>query len=149
VETREEARGAIVCGVRTERSLQRFLLALVATPGLASGAALVVSFIFAAPSIAAREHLGPFAHVLAACSGCSLCGMSRAFASLSHGDLEAAIAFNPGVLLLWPLAWALLGVSLFGVYRLWREPVRFFAPPASPAFSPAFSNVVAHPQETP
>lgn len=131
--------------MRLERALQKFLLALVASPGLASGAALVVSFLFAAPAIAAREHLGPFARALPLCSGCSLCGMSRAFASFSHGEFEAAIAFNPGVLVLWPLAWALVGVSLFGVYRLWREPVRFFAPSASPTFS----NVVAHPQETP
>lgn len=121
-------------------------MALVASPGLASGAALIISFLFTAPAIAAREHLGPFARAVSACGGCSLCGMSRAFASLSHGQFDAAVAFNPGVLLVWPLAWVVVGVSAFGVYRLRRHPVRFIA--SAPTASVTFSNV-AHSQETP
>lgn len=115
--------------MRSERAFQAFLLALVASPGLASAAALIVSFTFQVDAIAAQEHLGGFAHLFPPCSGCGLCGMSRAFSAFSHGHWDAALRLNGAVVVLWPMAWLMCFVSLFGVYRLWRQPVQFFVAP--------------------
>ncbi|MEM7609128.1 MAG: DUF2752 domain-containing protein [Myxococcota bacterium] len=105
---------------------QLFLAALVAAPGVASAIVLAISFRYDVPAIASSEHFGPLAGRFLPCTGCGLCGMSRAFAAFSHGHWEAALSLNAGVAVLWPMAWLVIGVSLFGVYRLWRHPVRFF-----------------------
>lgn len=129
----ERADRAIVQAVRSERTLQAFLFGLVAMPGIGAAVVLLMSSIYSPSAIAAQEHLGPFARAMPACGGCGLCGMSRAFSAISHGELQSAIDFNPGVLIVWPLMWVLLAVSIFGVYRLWRHPVRFLAPPILPS----------------
>jgi hypothetical protein len=43
--------------------------------------------------------------VPAACPGCPLCGMTRAFCALGHGQLLVAWALNPLSWLLYPLGW--------------------------------------------
>jgi len=42
------------------------------------------------------------------CPGCAVCGMSRAFTALSHGELARAVEFNAGVLLFYPAFWAVV-----------------------------------------
>jgi len=49
------------------------------------------------------------------CPGCLLCGMSRAFTAMSHGELARAIDFNPLVVLAYPTAWALVAAAAFVV----------------------------------
>ncbi len=65
--------------------------------------------------------------------------MSRAFAAFSHGDFGAAMDFNRGVALGYPLAWLVVFVSVFGAWRVLRDRPRFFAAPqpATTAFTTA------------
>jgi len=104
-----------------------FLVTVVALPGLAAGLCLGSSFAFTPEAIAAGDHLGPMQGRLAECAGCALCGMSRAFAAFSHGDFAAAMGYNRGVALGYPLAWLCVFVSIFGVWRTLRDRPRFFA----------------------
>jgi hypothetical protein len=56
------------------------------------------------------------------CPGCPLCGMSRAFACVTHGELSRALEFNRGVVLAYPAAFALaLGGPAFLVRDLWKR----------------------------
>lgn len=57
------------------------------------------------------------------CPGCLLCGMSRAFTAMSHGEFSRAVEFNPLVVLAYPAAWALVAAAVvlvahFAVRRL-------------------------------
>ncbi len=114
--------------------MRTFLIVIVALPGIGAALALVLAFMYEPSAIAGGEHLMGFAGQLPPCSGCGLCGMSRAFSALSHGHVQNAVHFNRAVLVVWPLAWALFGVSAFGVFRLLRNPPQFFAlPPAEGA----------------
>ena len=108
-----------------------FLIAVVAAPGVAAALCLGLSFAFDPVAIAAGEHLGASSEGAVACSGCVLCGMSRAFSAMSHGDWAAALAFNRGVVVAWPLAWLVLATSAFGVFRVLRDRPRFFAGPTA------------------
>ncbi len=109
-----------------------FLLAVIALPGLGALLCLGLSFAFDVEAIAAGEHLGAARALASPCSGCELCGMSRAFAAFSHGDFAQAFALNRGVVVAWPLAWLVAAVSTFGVVRTLRDRPRFFAPTSAP-----------------
>ena len=102
------------------------LRAVVALPGAGSALALMLSFIFDPAAVGAGRHLGPFAALATPCSGCGLCGMSRAFSCLSHGRLDAALAYNSAALVVYIAVWSLLLASLFGLRSLARRPPRFF-----------------------
>jgi len=56
------------------------------------------------------------------CPGCCACGLSRAFSAMSHLRLHDAVTWNAGVLVNYPLAWAvaLAGPPLLA-RRLWRK----------------------------
>jgi len=60
---------------------------------------------------------------LAPCPGCAACGLSRAFAAASHARLHEALAFNVGVVAVYPAAWfvALAGVWIAARYLLQRS----------------------------
>ena len=108
--------------------MRGLLLLLVAAPGVASAICLGLSFAYSPEAVGAGEHLGAFRSAFVPCSGCSMCGMSRAFAALSHFDLSRALHFNAAVVVAWPSAWLVGFTSAFGTARLWRQPPRFFAP---------------------
>jgi hypothetical protein len=96
-------------------------LALLAGCGLfALGASVLVD----PEGIARQEHVAWLGVRFAPCPGCALCGMSRAFSALAHGDLAHAQDFNRGVLLAWPLTVLAVAVSLFGLSWLARHPLR-------------------------
>ena len=51
-------------------------------------------------------------------AGCGLCGMTRAFVEISHGDFGAARSLNP----LSPLLWGAMAVNgLFAVNSILRQ----------------------------
>ena len=104
-----------------------FLVFVVSLPGLAAGLCLGLSFAFTPAAIAGGDHLGPLQGRLAECAGCALCGMSRAFSAFSHGDFGAAMDFNAGVALGYPLAWLCVLTSVFAAWRIVRDRPRFFA----------------------
>ena len=108
-----------------------FLVFIVSLPGLAAALCLGLSFAFTPAAIAGGEHLGPLQGTFAECAGCALCGMSRAFSAFSHGDFGAAMAFNRGVALGYPLAWLCVLTSIYCVWRTLRDRPRFFAAPAA------------------
>jgi hypothetical protein len=96
-------------------------LALLAGCGLfALGASVLVD----PEGIARQEHVAWLGVRFAPCPGCALCGMSRAFSALAHGELARAQAFNRGVVLAWPLTIVAVAVSLFGLLWLARHPLR-------------------------
>ncbi|MDH5491619.1 MAG: DUF2752 domain-containing protein [Myxococcales bacterium] len=109
-----------------ERWLNGILVAVIALPGIWAAGALTASFVWTPEGIAAGEHLDALGLHLNACSGCGLCGMSRAFSALSHGDFGAAFEYNPGVFGAWPLFWVLAFVSAWGAIHLLRRPLRFY-----------------------
>lgn len=114
------------------RTLERALNVLVGlamcTVGGFTGAALVLSFAFEVPAIARGEHLAALGLSLPACPGCGMCGMSRAFAAFSHGHFASAFAYNPAVVVVWPLFLAMTLTCLWGVIHLVRHPLRTHAP---------------------
>mgnify|MGYP002777813209 len=55
------------------------------------------------------------------CPGCVLCGMSRAFTAVSHGEFARALAFNPLVVLAYPAAWFVVGAGLFALLHFARR----------------------------
>ncbi len=96
-------------------------LALLAGLGLfALGASVLVD----PEGIARQEHVAWLGVRFAPCPGCAFCGMSRAFSALAHGDFALARDFNPGVVLAWPLTVVAVALSLFGLARLVRIPLR-------------------------
>lgn len=121
---------------RAERRMTALLVFVVSLPGLLAGLCLGLSFAFTPAAIAGGEHLGPLQGRLAECAGCALCGMSRAFAAFSHGDFGAAMSFNRGVALAYPLAWLCVLVSIYCVVRTLRDRPRFFAASRQPATTP-------------
>lgn len=52
------------------------------------------------------------------CPGCPLCGMSRAFACVTHGELARAVEFHRGVIVAYPAAFVL---ALCGPATLVRD----------------------------
>jgi len=96
-------------------------LALLAGCGLfALGASVLVD----PEGIARQEHVAWLGVRFAPCPGCALCGMSRAFSALAHGELARAQGFNRGVVLAWPLTVLAVAASLFGLLWLARHPLR-------------------------
>ncbi|MCZ6462837.1 MAG: DUF2752 domain-containing protein [Proteobacteria bacterium] len=71
--------------------------------GLGALAVLVVSAVWSPEAMAGGEPLLLLGVTPEPCPGCPLCGMSRAFAAMTRWDVGAAVGFNPGVLLLYPL----------------------------------------------
>ena len=86
--------------------------------------ALGASVLIDPQGIARQEHVAWLGVRFAPCPGCALCGMSRAFSALAHGDFALAREFNPGVVLAWPLTVTAVALSLFGLARLARIPLR-------------------------
>lgn len=87
---------------------------LAALVGAGALLALGLSLAWTPEAMATGEPLRMVGITPEPCPGCPLCGMSRAFASMSHLDPARAVAFNPGVVLLYPLflALAVLGPAL-------------------------------------
>ena len=86
--------------------------------GILSISVLLISAVFAPEALAAGAPvrlLGFEPHV---CPGCPLCGMSRAFSSVTHAQWSRALQFNAGVLLAYPVAVAL---ACFGPVVLARD----------------------------
>ena len=89
-------------------------LALVLGP--LAWAALFVSVAWDGDQVAAGAHLTGLGIEARSCPGCLLCGLSRAVAHLSHGELRAALGQNGLVVLAYPAlcllalapAWALV-----------------------------------------
>jgi hypothetical protein len=119
------------------QSIDRALTAMVAlslciTGGL-TAASLSLSFVFGPSAIARGEHLAALGVSLGPCSGCGMCGMSRAFSCFSHGEFARAFEFNPGVVVLWPLFLAMTLACAWAVFHLFRHPLRTQRPvPAHP-----------------
>lgn len=89
----------------------------------ASGAAVVLCLSFVVPpeAMAAGEPLASLGLRPPPCPGCVLCGMSRAFACASRGEVGRALAFHPGVAVLYPAAWLLAVAGFAGSSRLIRS----------------------------
>jgi len=75
-------------------------------------AVLLASFVWAPEAIASGA---PVRLLGLEPRSCAACGLSRAFSAASHMRLADAVAWNPGVVLSYPLAWlvALGGPALF------------------------------------
>lgn len=105
-------------------AINALVFASLGAPFVLSAYALVASFVFDPGAIARQEHVAFLGVKFAPCPGCVLCGMSRAFSALAHGDVDRAIAFNGGVVVFFPL-FCLMVVGFFlGILRLARSPIR-------------------------
>ena len=110
------------------RDLSRALawtLALLAPP---AALALALGFAFGPEAVARGTPWHLLGLEAPTCPGCALCGMTRAFSALAHGDLDRALALHPAVMIAWPLAWL---VALGGPLLLARAlaPRRASLPP--------------------
>gem|GEM_PF-2059013 len=115
-------------GQGVDRALNAVVgLALCLTGGF-TAASLVISFVFAPAAIARGEHLATLGLSPAPCPGCAMCGMSRAFASFSHGDFARAFELNPGVVVFWPLFLVMTLACVWGLFQLVRHPLRTQSP---------------------
>lgn len=83
--------------------------------GIGAAVVLLVSFGWPPEAIAAGAPWTELGFRPVACVGCALCGLSRAFSLLSHGEVLVAMSLNPLVFFAWPLTWvvALGGPALF------------------------------------
>ena len=72
--------------------------------GVLAWGVLGVSMMYTPEAIAAGAHLADIGVEVLPCPGCVFCGMSRAFAAVSHLQFDAALQYNPGVFLHYPLA---------------------------------------------
>jgi hypothetical protein len=99
------------------RELRQALLRTLLVLAALSGLALAVSFAFEPAELARGAPWQLLGIEAPACSGCALCGMSRAFAAAAHGRLGEALQSHGGIVLAWPLAWALV---LYGALALAR-----------------------------
>jgi hypothetical protein len=75
------------------------------------------SFAFDPSDIANGDHMRWLGLAMQSCSGCGLCGLSRAFSMMSHCQWTDAIELNPLVLLFWPIGWFTILVGPFYVWR--------------------------------
>jgi hypothetical protein len=87
-----------------KRAVVLWTLAALAPAAIA---ALAASFAWDVEAMAAGAPWHWVGLEARACPGCGACGLSRAFAAASHLRLREAVAFNPSVLALYPLTWAL------------------------------------------
>src|SRR5688572_29749814 len=111
-----------------ERGLNALVgLALLITGGF-TAASLALSVAFEPAAIARGEHLASLGLSLSPCPGCGMCGMSRAFAFFSRGEVAQALSLNPGVVLLWPLFLAVSMGCAWGLLQLLRHPLRTHGP---------------------
>ena len=86
--------------------------------GLVALACLLVSFQWTPEAMAAGAPLQVLGVEAQSCSGCSLCGMSRAFSAASHLRIEEALDYNRAIVVAYPAA-ALVAVA--GPIALARE----------------------------
>lgn len=112
-----------------ERDRRVLLIVLLALAPLAAGT-LGVSFCYSVEAIASGAPWRALGLEPYACPGCALCGMSRAFTSVSHGEFGRALDFNPLVALLYPGFWALALSGPLAALALLRS----FARRRSPSF---------------
>jgi hypothetical protein len=83
--------------------------------------ALLFSAAFGPEAMAGGAALQALGVEPRSCPGCPLCGMSRAFSCVTHGEFARALEFNRGVALAYPLAVALaLCGPAFLVRDLWK-----------------------------
>lgn len=97
-------------------------IVLVALSPLAA-AALAASFAWSVEAMADGAPLRLVGLAPNVCPGCAACGLSRAFTAVSHGEFARAVAFNPSVVVLYPLAWlvALAGPLIAARHLLERS----------------------------
>jgi hypothetical protein len=101
-----------------ERTANRARAWIVGMLGLGALGVLALSAVFDPEAMARGAPLGLVGLEPYHCPGCPLCGMSRAFSSLSHAQLSRAIDFHAGVVVAYPLA---VGLGLFGPTVLLRH----------------------------
>ncbi len=106
----------------SERVVRKTRAWILGVLGILALTALVLSAVFTPEAMASGAPvrlLGLEPHV---CPGCPLCGMSRAFSSVTHAHLSQAVQFNSGVLLAYPAAAVLACVGpIFLARDLWRR----------------------------
>jgi hypothetical protein len=90
-------------GERNAAWLRTVLLALSPI----AAAVLAASFVWGVEGMAAGAPFELLGWTPRPCPGCAACGLSRAFSATSHGELAAALRFHPGIVLIYPLFWAL------------------------------------------
>jgi hypothetical protein len=111
-------------GIGKARILKTTVLASIASPLAFVMVALVAAFAYEPAAIARGDHLASLGLRVGACSGCGMCGMSRAFSALAHGDLDKALSYNRAVIVVFP---SFVVVALVcGVALVWlaRRPLR-------------------------
>lgn len=94
---------------------------IVGILGGLAGLALILSAAFGPEAMAAGTPIRLLGLEPMPCVGCPLCGMSRAFACVSHAQFARGFDFNPGVLFAYPLA---AGLAVLGPLVLLRELTR-------------------------
>jgi hypothetical protein len=104
------------------RNREAFEIVIVCLSPIAI-AALAASLLWNVEAMAAGAPWKLLGLHPAPCPGCAACGLSRAFSAVSHGRLHEALAFNAGVVAVYPAAWtiAVAGIWFAARYLLQRS----------------------------
>lgn len=102
------------------RELRAVLACVLLALGLGAAAVLALSVAFTPEELGAGALQRSLGFEARACTGCSLCGLSRAFAHTSRGELRSALTLNPGVIVAFPAAAALVASLPWAWRAAWR-----------------------------
>jgi hypothetical protein len=104
------------------KALVYFALALPVALGLAAG---IVTVLYNPVEIEAGAHWAALGVALNPCLGCAMCGMTRAFSSVMHGNFSAAMDFNPLVVVMFPAVMLSTIAAGYAIAHFTRKPLQF------------------------
>lgn len=114
-----------------ERALGAVVHAALALPLVFGVGACAIAMAFSPEEVASGAFYEWFGFTAPSCPGCPMCGMSRAFSALLHGDPSAAIALNAMVVVVFPAVLLASGACALGIVQLAREPLRLRSRPSA------------------
>jgi hypothetical protein len=109
---------------RAAMVLRALVYGALALPLALGGAATLVCASYTPAQLGAGAHWARLGWSPAACPGCALCGMTRAFSAVLHGDVALALDYNPMVMVMFPAVMIATAVAAWALFHFSRHPLR-------------------------